>query len=133
MKGRSALWQIYLLGVCLLCLLVMGIAGAAALLGSVRLHYPQLSLDDDQWARARSFEHFVATHPHPASTMGEEELREEWQRHRHLVIGRERHLGKQQLVRWAVVTVVAFAIFLPHLWAVRGLARDDSEAPKPPD
>lgn len=133
MKRRSALWQIYLLGVCSLCLLVMGIAGSAALLGSVRLRYPLLSLDDDQWARARSFEHFVATHPHHASTMDEGELWQAWQRQRHLTIRRERHLGKQQLVRWAVVTVVAFAIFLPHLWAVRGLGPDDSEAPKPPD
>jgi hypothetical protein len=133
MKTRSALWQLYLLGVCLLCLLVLGVAGAAALLGSVRMHYPQVSLPDDQWARARSFEHFVATRPQPASTMGDEELRAAWQRYRHLVIGRERRLGKRQVVRWAIVMVVAFAIFLPHLWAARRLAREEREAAKPPD
>jgi len=133
MNARNALWQIYLLGVCLVCLLVMGVAGATALLGSIRLHYPQLSLDEDQWAQARSFEHFVATRPHSASTMDTEELRAAWRRHRHLVIGRERRLGKRQLVRWAIVLVVAFVIFLPHLWAARRLAREDPDAPEPPD
>jgi hypothetical protein len=131
MAPRSALWQIYLLTVCLLCLLTLGIAGTAALFGSLRLHYPKLLLDDEQYASLISITHFAASNPTlPTIKDDEPALRAAWHRHGKLLLRRQRHLGMQALVRWTIVALLAVVIFVPHLWAARRVAR--GQRPPPP-
>ncbi|MBI4515651.1 MAG: hypothetical protein HY699_07535 [Deltaproteobacteria bacterium] len=121
---RQVLWQIYLLVICLLSLTTMGIAGSAALIGSLRFHYPKLMLSTAQWEQAESFEHYRVQHRSAQST-GEDRgrLRTEWEDYRRRVIGSERQSGVRLLLQGAAVMVAAFAVFLPHWWLTRRLIR----------
>jgi hypothetical protein len=128
---RATLWQIYLLTVCLVSLIAIGIAGSAALLGSLQLHYPQLMLSTKDWETVATFDGYVVSLPqHDRTTSDTAALLRGWQQHRRHVLKRERHLGTRRAVWFSVTMLVAFAIFLPHWWAARRLARREAGKPR---
>ena len=120
--SRILLWQLYLLVVCLLSVLVMGVAGTMALVGSLRVHYPTLMLAGDTWDETASFESYVARHPPRDGEADSTASTAAWHDNRRFILMRERHLGRRQMTIWTVTALVAVAIFLPHWWLARRVA-----------
>jgi hypothetical protein len=126
---RPIVWQLYAFGVCLLCLITLGVAGVSALLGSLRLHYPKLLLTGEQWEQAASLERFEASRDAAQAAADPVALRAAWEEHRRLLLRREAYLGQRQLIRSAAVMVVALGLFLPHWWVAHRFSRSEDGPP----